>query len=423
MAESQSGSEGATEAQAEFEIIKTADVLSIKSDVFKPEGVNWAAHTLDSDRILLSTTKARGALATAGEQHGFFRCTTDALLDFLIGINQRRWSGVVAVDTGFGIKKIYFSSGEIVFAGSSVIDDRLGEVIYRAALISLDQLTESAAQVDRDHKFGQVLLENKIFSNGDLYRSLRMQVREIVRSVFMVEHVYAELRGGRGLAPTEVVFEEGTRDVLDECYGYGCVYRDFLSRLREESRIEMIADDLQLSEGTFKGDLLRLIRENGGLRAVLDSSKLMDMYTIASIANLVNEGLCRITPVVAAERSVATSEIAPLRDKIDMYLLLLTSVRKAFAAEGKTLPVEELRKFAISLNAGGFTSLFLNSNGEISRDCVNVLFAQTRANKRRVEYYSIRIDSLIQFLLQVGGDMLSWSAASAIRGQYREMLA
>lgn len=412
--------------QQPLEIALAGDTISIRGTVFKSTGEQpWQARQVDAERVLLTTSRAAESLFANGTDQGMFRCSTDALLDFLLGIHHRRWSGVVAIDTGFGAKKIFFSDGEVVFAGSSVIDDRLGEVIYRESMISLDQLTESAAQVDRDHKFGQVLLTGNIFTNGDLYRALRLQVREILRSIFMVENVFAELRSGRGLAPTEVVFEEGSRDVLDESYGYGCVYRDFLSRLREESHVEIVAgqDISMYPEGTFKGDLLKLISESGALRSILDSSKLMDMYSIASLANLVNEGVCQILPTVPNERFQHSSELAPLKNKIDMYLQLLVSVRKAFGDEGKSMPLEELRKFARSLNSSGFVSLFLNANGEISRDCVNVLFSQCRANKRRVEYYSIRIDSLVQFMLQVAGDMLNFKTAKGIRSQYRDMLS
>src|SRR5690606_26109535 len=99
-------------------------------------------------------------------------------------------------------------NGDIVFAASNVIDDRLGEVIYRQAKITLDELTTSAALVSKKQKFGQVLLNNRVFTNRHLWDALKCQVAEIIRSVFMVSDVYVELKEGKGLAPTEVIFED-----------------------------------------------------------------------------------------------------------------------------------------------------------------------------------------------------------------------
>ncbi len=82
---------------------------------------------------------------------------------------ERRWSGSVSVEDEWGQKKLYFRDGELVFARSNAMDHRLGEVMYRQGLISLDELTESAVQVTRTLKFGQVLLTRKFFEPCDLW--------------------------------------------------------------------------------------------------------------------------------------------------------------------------------------------------------------------------------------------------------------
>src|SRR5690606_3773150 len=118
------------------------------------------------------------------------------------------------------------------FARSNIIDDRLGEVIYRWDAISLDQLAESAVKVTRVRKFGQVLLTSGIFSTVDLWNALKMQVRDIVRSIFLVPRVYVEIEGASRPAPSEVVFPEGTSTLIHESYSFGCMLREFIERLR-----------------------------------------------------------------------------------------------------------------------------------------------------------------------------------------------
>ncbi|MFM9785948.1 hypothetical protein, partial [Streptomyces scabiei] len=67
--------------------------------------------------------------------------------DFFLGLSASGFSGLLSVDTGYGIKRIFLEHGAVVFAGSNIIDDRLGEVMFREAKITLDALTDSATQV------------------------------------------------------------------------------------------------------------------------------------------------------------------------------------------------------------------------------------------------------------------------------------
>ncbi len=146
--------------------------------------------------------------------------SVDGLIDFLSGIHFRRWDGGIHIDTGYGRKKLFFRDGELVLAASDLIDDRLGEVSYRGGLITLDELTESATKVSRKMKFGQVLVRSKVFTDFQLWNALKEQIRQIVKSLFMVETIYFELDASLR-SPFEVIFSEGALGVLESCYGYG----------------------------------------------------------------------------------------------------------------------------------------------------------------------------------------------------------
>ena len=413
-------------SESKFEITKDNDRLTLaNSEFFADSDDKWVGSALDEDRIIIASEKSQGDMRVGGKKLGVMQCSPEMLLDFLLGLHRRRWSGAVCVDTKNGVKKIYFGAGEVVFAGSNMIDDRLGEVIYREALITLDELTNSAAQVDRKTKFGQVLLSSNIFSNSALYRALQLQVRQIMRSVFMVTSVYVEVSAGSGLAPTEVVFDEGTSELLDECFSYGIVFRDFLARLREDTLVELTDFDgsTGLAAGTFKGDLLEMIKDHKTIPKILETSKLIDLNTTAAIADLVFEGICKLPNAAQAERPGQSPELSPLKAKIDAFYVLNATVRKAFAAGGKQFPVEEIRTFTRGLNPRGFVSVFLDEVGQIAKDSSAVMFSQCRVNHNRVQYFAVRIESLNQFLLQLAGDMLSFDIAKGIRAEYRGMMS
>jgi len=413
-------------ADMKFEVAKEYDKVTVTSpDFFVESEDSWTASPLDDDRLLLASEKSQSDMKVGGKKLGVLQCSPDMLLDFLFGLHRRKWSGAVCVDTKNGVKKVFFGGGEVVFAGSNMIDDRLGEVIYRESMISLDELTNSAAQVDRKTKFGQVLLASNIFSNSALYRALQLQVRQILRSVFMVNSAYVEVSAGAGLAPTEVVFDEGTAALLEESFSYGCVFRDFLARLREDTVVELTgsSDAGSHSAGSFKGDLLSMIREHQTIPKLLESSKLIDLNTIAAIADLVYDGYCKLPNAAPAERPGQSPELSLLKAKIDAFYVLNTNVRKAFADAGKAFPISEVRNFTRALNPRGFISVFLDEAGEIAKDSSAVMFSQCRANPSRVQYFAVRIESLNQFLLQLAGDLLTFDVAKAIRAEYRAMIA
>ena len=98
-------------------------------------------------------------------------------------------------------------------------------------------------------------------------------------------------------------------------------------------------------------------------------------------------------------------------------------VRKVALEAQKDFPVRDLRAFAAQLNPEGFPSIFLDPQGAIGKDSINGIMSQCIANPSRVTYFTVRIESLIQFLLQVAGDNLQFQTASRIRQDYRSVSA
>ncbi len=405
--------------------------ILISGEEFAAQAGNvWAAERVDDKRVLL--TVQEGALGVKTENvKAMASLPVDGFRELLFGLLASRWTGAVHVDTGYGLKKLYLTAGQVVFAASSVIDDRLGEVIYREAKISLDELTAAAAQVTKARKFGQVLLASSRFGNLDLWEALRLQVRQIVRSMFMNDRVYLELQEGSGLAPTEVVFEESGEDLIGECYAFGAAYRAFLARLRAETTVHLTQPRSQLAThpsgqfkpGTFLGDLLELIEAHANVQELLYSSKLIDNYTVSAMLHLANIGVAKLAPDFDGERKGAQSALAPLKSRLDGYSYVLVAVRKAFADAKRDFPIRDVAAFAGRLNPSSFVSVTVDGNGELTRQSVAAMLAQGAAHPPRVQYFSTRIDALTQFLLQIAGDNLEFQTAKKIRQDFRAISA
>ena len=266
--------------QDETGIFLNANELDLKK--------KWEARVVDNDRVLLQTSNH--SFLNESFFDGFAKCSSEVFRDFLVGINQRKWSGVITTDSGFGIKKVYFSDGEIVFASSNLIDDRLGEIIYRESMISLDQLTESAVKVDRNNKFGQVLLTDKVFDNNRLWVALKLQVRSIFYSLFLPNEIFFQLETGKNLSASEIVFEEGTAQLIDEGFALGCQFQSFRNRLTDLTTVEIINADWKesLQAGTFMHDLFELIAVDSHVHVVVKNSKLSALNTLNLILDSVN---------------------------------------------------------------------------------------------------------------------------------------
>ena len=81
-------------------------------------------------------------------------------------------------------KRIYFESGEVIFASSNQTVDRLGECLLRSGAITLDELAQAERAFSPGDRFGRVLVEKGILTPRELWNGVRSQVEEIVRSLF-----------------------------------------------------------------------------------------------------------------------------------------------------------------------------------------------------------------------------------------------
>lgn len=113
-------------------------------------------------------------------------------------------SGIISVKDDAFEKKIYFKNGTVLFATTNVIQERLGEILFKAGKISRQEFWSIHKMIERkNEKIGKLLVENKILSEKDVYQGIQLQIRSIVLSLFF-------LNSG------EWDFEEKTPEVPDD---------------------------------------------------------------------------------------------------------------------------------------------------------------------------------------------------------------
>jgi len=104
--------------------------------------------------------------------------------DEIASVRNERWSGVLALSQGEVSKGVYFLEGDIVFAASTVEEDRLGACLFRAGRLSESQFRAAMREVEASgYPLGYVLVESRILSPQELAGALAAQVERIVLSV------------------------------------------------------------------------------------------------------------------------------------------------------------------------------------------------------------------------------------------------
>jgi len=110
------------------------------------------------------------------------------LADILEGLRQMKATGTLTLKNRGMTKYIYFRAGQIVFAASTDVNDRLGEILIKCCKLSREHL-EHALRLSKKSaglkKLGALLVENGFVTPKDLFIGLKTQVKDIIFSLFL----------------------------------------------------------------------------------------------------------------------------------------------------------------------------------------------------------------------------------------------
>ena len=119
------------------------------------------------------------------------------LADILMLIHMAAMDGALHLTTerdGYEIDKVLFFRRGVYLAGhSSLLEDRLGEVLVKEGFISVDQRNQCMAQVAEGARLGTVLVAEKLMSTPQVYEGLRKQGEQIFCSTLGFENGHFRL--------------------------------------------------------------------------------------------------------------------------------------------------------------------------------------------------------------------------------------
>jgi hypothetical protein len=100
-------------------------------------------------------------------------------------LHEAQWTGLLSVTNAGVTKNVTVQEGRLVFASSSSIDDRLGELLLTHGRLSLQQFIDGSKAMGPGKRLGTVLVEMGALTPKDLVRAVVEQTQEIVYSLFL----------------------------------------------------------------------------------------------------------------------------------------------------------------------------------------------------------------------------------------------
>ncbi len=105
------------------------------------------------------------------------------MADVLHMLHAAAKSGFLLFECGDTAKSVYVHRGEVVFATSNQVVDRLGQCLLRLGVLTPEQHRVAARAYSPERLFGRVLVERGYLTPRQLWNGVKLQVEEIVRSL------------------------------------------------------------------------------------------------------------------------------------------------------------------------------------------------------------------------------------------------
>lgn len=125
----------------------------------------------------------------------------EPLPEVLRTIHYYRVPGVLTLESGGIVKKVYLLGGNIIFATSTDRSESLGQYLRRSALISSGELRASIGRLDllegQGRRHGELLVEMGILSEAQLRQIVTEQVKALLYAAFSWERGSVTFEVGR----------------------------------------------------------------------------------------------------------------------------------------------------------------------------------------------------------------------------------
>ncbi|MGC8928640.1 MAG: DUF4388 domain-containing protein [Myxococcota bacterium] len=251
-------------------------------------------------------------------------------------INSLRKDGVLTFVKDDFRKALYFQGGELVYAVSGLVEDRLGNVLFRNGKISREVLIEVADKVKSGTRLGEILMERRLITPRDVYVGLTMQVKSIFLSLFSYQNGFYFFEEKSPDLRNAVKLSESTLELIME----GMRQHGELSRLRSiisdrNSILTQISPSPDIELNDKERYILTFVDSRRTVNQIIDESRLGEYDCLRFLVSLLRAGFIKII-------GTKSEEAIQYRDYIERVKKALEICYKALEEKGRfgTLHIE-----------------------------------------------------------------------------------
>ncbi|MEN9530048.1 MAG: hypothetical protein RI932_1921, partial [Pseudomonadota bacterium] len=214
------------------------------------------------------------------------------LKDFFFDLRSMRFTGSVQFTCSEGRKNVFLQGGEVTHCNSTLLDDRLGDVIYREGKISLDLFVDLAGKVNATNRFGDLLVQTGVLNTIELWEALVLQSKEILTSLSLYSNLDVEISGIDKLKTPDLGLRFRWDQTLDESEEENRQIRLFETAARQTPQLKIDERTRALVKTDFLKDMLTLVEQHKDFNTILDEkSQLSKVYTLKALFKMYSMGI------------------------------------------------------------------------------------------------------------------------------------
>jgi tetratricopeptide (TPR) repeat protein len=237
-------------------------------------------------------------------------------------------TGMAVFEQDATTKKVYFKQGDVLFASSNRVEDRLGEFLLRTGKISRDQFDKASEVVIKTRRqLGAVLFNMGFLTAHDLVAQVKLQVKEIILSLFSWRQGQCRFDAGPISGAEIIPLRMSTGNLILE--GLKHIDREVIRELLQplETVIHPAADPLLLfQDADLQPDQRKVL-------SLIDGNKSME--EICSLSGIDEVDTFKAIYILLALRLAEKGKIKPEGEK----KLVREAGREAIVDDVKTLTI------------------------------------------------------------------------------------
>lgn len=167
-------------------------------------------------------------------------------------------------------KTIKFWNGNFCLAKSGLSDDRLGELLYRNAILNLDTFVSISDRVTSATRFGQLLVLEGLTTPIGLWEYLREQSRQILYSLLRYDRLKIEFKQTNASPEESYPLRQSLRIELEEASRTAHDLRRFLVEFSSLLKFEMHKEAESTQPDDFASEMQESLAQTPNFRHYIE---------------------------------------------------------------------------------------------------------------------------------------------------------